>query len=337
MRARQGHFKDTTARRAFFDRVRGVLVLGVVAGHTMMVVKAAPGPIDTLAHAIALIRMPAFFLISGVLLKHRPLRSQMISVAQRLGPLYLVGVGLNALVTLFFYRQLEVKLLPPEWGLWFLLALGVYRLVSSLFWDYGLAVAFAIAASLFASMIELPQSIWLARTFMLAPFFAAGVWLGADRLERLAERLGWMRSMLILGTCVFMVQVIIELTPLKPSTLQWRIPLTAFGFSPLLAAFINITILSAALGASLGTIGIIARTKKNYWLEFVGRKSFVVLIGHFAIFDALRASWRPQFESEFALLLVIVGLTVIGTLVPIATLWLFKGFQRGIRMRMPGV
>lgn len=324
---------DQPTRRALFDRVRGVLAIGIVAGHALLVVNAPPGPIDALNDAARIVRMPAFFLISGALLTYRPLWNQTIAVLMRLGPLYLAGIALHALVALFFYRQLQVQFLPPVWGLWFLLALGLLRVTLSLFQQRGIAVPFAVAAAIVASVIELPQSSWLTRAMMLAPFFTVGAWLGANRLEQLAERLGLMRSIMLLGTCVFVIGLMVALTPLTSAALQWRQPHTANGLSPLLSACVSIAILSAGLGASFGTFGIIARVRGVHWLEFFGKRSFVILIGHFAIFDALRASWRPMLDGEAALLSAIVALTVAGTVVPIATLWLINQIQRRIRLR----
>lgn len=336
-RAPRSAHKKQTERREFADRVRGVLIFGVVAGHTMLVLSGAPGPIDTLADATLVIRMPAFFLVSGALLQYRPVWRQITSVAQRLGPLYLAGVTLNAFVTLIFYRQLDIKLLPPEWGLWFLLALGLLRVTSSLFPNHITAVSVAIAAAIFASVAELPQSVWLTRALMLAPFFAVGIWIGINRLERIAQQLGWINSIMLLGACALMAGIIIEMTSLTPAAYQWRQPLTAFGLSTLPAACIEIAIILAALGASFGTFGIVAQIGKCRWLEHVGKRSFVVLVGHFAIFDALRATWFPQFDSELARLSVAVGLTIVGTLVPIAALGIVNRVQSGLREHLRAI
>ena len=309
---------DRPTRRTLFDRVRGVLIIGVVAGHTIYSIDAEPVLINALEDPARIVRMPAFFLVAGALLKHRTFSNQLIVVLRHLVPIYAAGVALQTLINLLLDGEFGVQILPPVYGLWFLIALGLLRLVPSLTPHKGSAVVIAVIAASAASMIDLPQSVWTARTLMLAPFFAIGVWLGADRLERLALQLGWLRAALLLGACGIGVNIITVTTGLPATVLEWRTPLTELGVSPLSAIGVNITILAGALGASVGAIGLIAQIRHVGWLESIGRQSVVIFIGHFPVFRVVQSAWSPYVDSEAALLLSIIGLTVAGVLVPLA-------------------
>lgn len=295
-----------------------MLIIGVVAGHTIYRFEAQSDLINTLNDAARIVRMPAFFLIAGALLKHRTLRNQFIAVLRHLVPVYVAGIVLKTLIDLLLRDEFSVQFLPPVWGLWFLIALGLLRLVPSLIPHKGSAVVIAVIAASSASIIELPQSVWTTRTLTLAPFFAIGVWLGADRLERLALQIGWLRAALLLGVCGIGVNSITFATGLPTTVLEWRTPLTELGVSPLSAIGINITILAGALGASIGAIGLIAQIRHVGWLESIGRQSVVIFIGHWPVFKVVQSAWSPYVDSEAALLLSIFGLTVAGVLVPLA-------------------
>ena len=109
---------DRPTRRTLFDRVRGVLIIGVVAGHTIYRFEAQSDLINTLNDAARIVRMPAFFLIAGALLKHRTLRNQFIAVLRHLVPVYVAGIVLKTLIDLNESFRIKRKsgVFQPGWS-----------------------------------------------------------------------------------------------------------------------------------------------------------------------------------------------------------------------------
>lgn len=320
-------------RRTLFDRARGALVLAVVAGHSVAIVGASAGPIEYLFTAAYLIRMPALFLIAGALLSFRPLAAELRAILARLAPAYLVGVGVATLVTLFMAGDLALRILPPPWALWFLLTLATLRAATSLFPNRNLALALAVAAALVASVIQLPGYLSFHRTASFAPFFVFGVWFGATRLEAAGLRIGFVRGAALVAASLLAGAALINFAELPRTVLEWRNPLTEYGHSPLFAALASTALHLAALAGSLGVIAIIARARSSHWLEWCGRESLVIYLGHVAIFTMIRAAPQSDSFDDATRLVSIIGLSLVGVLLPIAALLCTRWLRRTVSVR----
>lgn len=315
-------------RRTLFDRARGALVLAVVTGHSVAIVGAPAGPIELLFEGAYLIRMPALLLISGALLSFRPLAAEVRAILARLAPAYLVGAAAATLVTLYLTGDLAIRIFPPPWALWFLLTLATLRAATSLFPNRNLALALAVAAALVASMIQLPGYLSLHRTATLAPLFVFGVWFGAARLEAVTLRIGFIRGAALVAASLLAGVAVISFAELPQTVLEWRNPLTDYGHSPLFAAGASTALLLAALAGSLGIIAMIARARSSHWLEWCGRESLVIYLGHIPIFAVIRASIKPDGFDDATSLLAIIGMSFVGLLFPIAVLLCARWLRR---------
>lgn len=324
---------STGERRTLLDRARGVLVLAVVAGHSVAIVGVPTGPIEYFLAAAYLIRMPALFLISGALLSFRPLAAELRAILARLAPAYLVGVGVAILVTLFMSGDLALRIFPPPWALWFLLTLATLRTATSLFPNRNLALALALMAALIASVIQLPGYLSLHRTASFAPFFVFGVWFGAARLEAVALQIGFVRGAALVAASLLAGVAVISLPELPRTVLEWRNPLTEYGHSPLFAALASTALHLAALAGSLGVIAIIARVRSSRWLEWCGKESLAIYLGHVAIFTMIRAAPQSDSLHDETRLLASIGLTLVGVLLPIAALLCTRWLRRTVNAR----
>lgn len=320
-------------RRTLFDRARGALVLAVVAGHSVAIVGASAGPIEYLFTAAYLIRMPALFLISGALLSFRPLAAELRTILARLAPAYLVGVGVAILITLIMSGDLALRIFPPPWALWFLLTLATLRTATSLFPNRSLALALAVLAALIASVIQLPGYLSLHRTASFAPFFVFGVWIGATRLEAAALRIGFVRGAALVAASLLAGAALISFAELPRTVLEWRNPLTEYGHSPLFAALASTALHLAALAGSLGVIAIIARARSSHWLEWCGRESLVIYLGHVAIFTMIRAAPQSDSFDDATRLVSSIGISLVGVLLPIAALLCTRWLRRTVSVR----
>ena len=315
-------------RRTLFDRARGALVLAVVTGHSVAIVGAPAGPIELLFEGAYLIRMPALLLISGALLSFRPLAAEVRAILARLAPAYLVGAAAATLVTLYLTGDLVIRIFPPPWALWFLLTLATLRAATSLFPNRNLALALAVAAALIASVIQLPGYLSLHRTATLAPLFVFGVWFGAARLEAVTLRIGFIRGAALVAASLLTGAAVIIFAELPQTVLEWRNPLTEYGHSPLFAAGASTALLLAALTGSLGIIAMIARVRSSRWLEWCGRESLLIYLGHILIFAVIRASIKPDGFNDATRISAIIGISFVGLLFPIAVLLCARWLRR---------
>lgn len=197
------------ARLRWADVAKGACILLVVLHHTVTkhVVEVVPPSFELvgqawagLSHALKPVRMPLFFVISGVFASRAVSRPWSASVRRRItSPAYLYVVWLLLLGAFFSVEhdlpmnrtqdlgELALDLVFASTGLWFLYALAVYfvlaRLTVRVPTPWLLGVAAAVAAS--ASLLPIEEAN---RVSVIVHFvhFAVGVRC-PELLRRLAE------------------------------------------------------------------------------------------------------------------------------------------------------
>ena len=104
---------------------------------------------------------------------------------------YVIFEGLWTLTKWIVEGQANPNLTEPSWTLWFLLALGIFRLVlpylALLRWPLLWTVVISIGAGY---LPNIDSTFSLSRTLGLLPFFTLGWWL---REHDIVERLGLLR------------------------------------------------------------------------------------------------------------------------------------------------
>lgn len=315
-------------RSELLDRAKGALILLVVLGHAVEVV-GAPGPTRVLYGAIYLFHMPAFLLVAGSLVRPRALHDECRLVAARLGLPYLAGALGAALVGLALTGAFAFRLVPPPWTLWFLITLATLRLAASLLGPRGLLAA-TLGGLAFSALVELPAELSLARTASLGPFFALGLALGADRLERLVRQIGASGAIILLCGGLALAAATIELAGLPRSVLFWRDPLTeAPGVIGALGASTALHL--GALAATFGVIALIARLRLPDLVALAGRESLSIYLGHALLFALLRPSLRDAAFEGIAGVAAIGALAIGATLLPLGVLALVRALRTGER------
>lgn len=301
--------------RALFDRAKGLLIVLVVLGHAIEVVGGTKS-LHLLYEGIFLFHMPAFLLLSGALLTRRPPRDELRIVLRRLGPAYLLGLALALAVSLAPLATADFRLLPPPWTLWFLLSLATLRLVASLTTAPQFA-ALAVLAAALAALVALPDELSLHRSAALAPFFAVGLLLGAQRLERRLHALGPLGTIGLLGGGLALGALLINGLGLPQGALYWRDPLADGAFGLVGSLVLSAALMTAALAASIGALGVIAQIGRAQPLEQLGAASLVIYLGHapiLALAKPLLREGRPEWLPLGGALLL---LTLVGVLLPL--------------------
>ncbi|WP_314422135.1 acyltransferase family protein [uncultured Microbacterium sp.] len=206
-----GSVRKPRKRVPFWDNARYACIVLVVLGHAIQ--RLTYDSDIALAAYLALyaFHMPAFAIISGYFSKSgSPTRVQMARVITDILLPYVIFEFLWTLTKWLVEGQADPNLTTPSWTLWFLLALGIFRLVlpylALLRWPLLWTVVISIGVGYLPNV---DSTFSLSRTLGLLPFFALGWWLRerdvVDRLRLLELRPWWIRalSVVVLGAAGF--------------------------------------------------------------------------------------------------------------------------------------
>ena len=189
----------TRARRRvpFWDNARFACIVLVVLGHATQRLTYDSDVALGLYLLVYAFHMPAFAIISGYFSKSDPpSRLQMARVVTDILLPYVIFEALWTLTKWIVEGQANPNLTQPSWTLWFLLALGIFRLVlpylALLRWPLLWTVVISIGAGY---LPNLDSTFSLSRTLGLLPFFTLGWWLRehdvVDRFRLLGRRAWW--------------------------------------------------------------------------------------------------------------------------------------------------
>lgn len=179
-------------RVPFWDNARFACIVLVVLGHAIQRLTYDSDVALALYLLVYAFHMPAFAIISGYFSKSdAPGRRQMARVITDILVPYLVFESLWTLTKWIVEGHANPNPTQPSWTLWFLLALGIFRLVlpylALLRWPLALTLAISIGAGY---LPNIDSTFSLSRTLGLLPFFTLGWWL---REHDVVERLGLLR------------------------------------------------------------------------------------------------------------------------------------------------
>jgi fucose 4-O-acetylase-like acetyltransferase len=206
-----GAIQRPRRRVPFWDNARYICIVLVVLGHAIQ--RLIYDSDIALAFYLALyaFHMPAFAIISGYFSKSgSPTRVQMARVITDIIVPYVIFELVWTLTKWLVEGQANPNITKPSWTLWFLLALGIFRLVlpylALLRWPLLWTVIISIGAGYLPNV---DSTFSLSRTLGLLPFFALGWWLRehdiVSRLRLLDFRPWWIRvaAAVVLGSAGF--------------------------------------------------------------------------------------------------------------------------------------
>lgn len=186
-------------RVPFWDNARYACIVLVVLGHAIQRLIYDSDIAFAFYLALYAFHMPAFAIISGYFSKSgSPTKTQMARIITDILIPYLIFELLWTLTKWLVEGQANANITQPSWTLWFLLALGIFRLVlpylALLRWPLLWAVVISIGAGYLPNV---DSTFSLSRTLGLLPFFVFGWWLREhdviDRFRLLEFRPWWIR------------------------------------------------------------------------------------------------------------------------------------------------
>jgi fucose 4-O-acetylase-like acetyltransferase len=186
-------------RVPFWDNARYACIVLVVLGHAIQRLIYDSDIAAAFYLTLYAFHMPAFAIISGYFSKSgSPTKTQMARVITDILLPYLIFELLWTLTKWIVKGQADPNITQPSWTLWFLLALGIFRLVlpylALLRWPLLWTVVISVGAGYLPNV---DSTFSLSRTLGLLPFFALGWWLRdrdiVERLHMLDFRPWWLR------------------------------------------------------------------------------------------------------------------------------------------------
>ncbi|RFS86394.1 acyltransferase [Actinomadura spongiicola] len=181
-------------RDAYFDNVKFFLILLVVVGHFWEVFKKDSYAVDAAYSVVYGFHMPLFVFVSGYFS-----RGFMRSTEKFRGvfPTLVVPFAIfNALYAALGYLKGDSVPLHtffrPQFLMWFLVALVLWRLSAPLWPHLRYPVVVAVALSLVAGSWSFSSDTTLCRAAGLLPFFVLGLTIRPERVHALRSR-GWTR------------------------------------------------------------------------------------------------------------------------------------------------
>lgn len=184
-------------RVPFWDNARFACIMLVVLGHAIQRLIYDSDIAYAMYLTIYAFHMPAFAIISGYFSKSgAPGARQMARIITDILVPYVVFEILWWGTKWLVEGQVDPNLTQPSWTLWFLLALGIFRLVlpylALLRWPLLWTVLISVGVGYLPNVDD---TFSLARTLGFLPFFALGWWLRehdvVDRLGLLSRRPWW--------------------------------------------------------------------------------------------------------------------------------------------------
>lgn len=198
-----GPIARSRRRVPFWDNSRFACVVLVVLGHAVQRLGYDSDIALALYLWIYAFHMPAFAIIAGYFSRSQPQgRRQMARVITDILLPYVIFELLWTVTTWLVEGRADPNLTTPSWTMWFLLALGIFRLVlpylALLRWPLVWTVVVSIGAG-YLSNVDTTFS--LSRTLGLLPFFTLGWWLSEHdivrRLRMIEYRPWWLRAIAV--------------------------------------------------------------------------------------------------------------------------------------------
>lgn len=310
----------TSFRSAHIDNLKAIAIVFVVLGHTIESAGLLYRPSGATVYALIYFwHMPLFIFLSGYLMASRPDHLKVISLF--MVP-YILGEAFFGFTDAILYGQsFAVSLHQPNWGLWFLLAMGVWRLCGPYVQNYAIVLPVSLIAALAAGYIDfIGREFSLSRIIVFLPFFLLGSCVSQRR------NLDWCRNLarrhLLLWFVLALAGLLIYLSIDVSDPHRWLYMSHSYSEldRPEWWAFLY---RAAFMAAALGWIAIIlaAVPMNATWFSWLGTRTFSIYVLHLLVLDIFKAAgfqnWGWDLAGEDALLVwaIVIALAVTLTAV----------------------
>jgi fucose 4-O-acetylase-like acetyltransferase len=333
-------------RVPLWDNARFVCVTLVVIGHGIQRLTANSDTSLIVYLTIYAFHMPAFAVISGYFSKGGPPSARMMRrvMTDILLP-YLIMETIWTLVQFLVEGKQEFNPTKPSWTLWFLLALGIFRLVlpylALLRWPLLISVVLAVGVSYYDNI---DSTFSLARAIGILPFFVFGwrlrgwrrgprglvdLWLDAPPSRVVPVRIA---AVALLAVTAAVMTVNIE--AFRAADLRYWFfydrPYDALGETEWWAGLVRLALMTAAVVLSLALFALVPRRRTP--LTAWGQSTmYVYLLHSFVLYPLRESGVLSRTESTLALVLMIAFCTAVSVALSLG--WTRTLFRRVVEPR----
>lgn len=330
-----GSIQRPRRRVPFWDNARYACIVLVVLGHAIQRLTYDSDIAMAMYLAFYAFHMPAFAIIAGYFSKSAPpTRKQMARVITDILVPYVVFELLWTMTKWLVEGQANPNLTQPSWTLWFLLALGIFRLVlpylALLRWPLAWSLLISIGAGY---LTNVDSTFSLSRTLGFLPFFVLGWWMRehdvVDRFRLIDFRPWWLRgiAVLVLGLNAFVAWNWVELWS-SIDLDRWFFYVdtyTDLGAHEWWSGGIRLLLIAIGLLLSAAFFILIPR-RTTWWTRFGQYTMYVYLLHSFVLYPFRESGILRNAEPTWIWLPTVIVLSVVIALV-LATKpvrWLFR-------------
>lgn len=299
-------------RVPFWDNARFACIVLVVVGHGIQRLTYDSDNALVLYLFIYAFHMPAFAMISGYFSKASPPTTrQMKKVLTDILLPYFIMEAIWTLVQFLVEGKREFNPSTPSWTLWFLLALGIFRLVlpylALVRWPLAWAVLFSVGVGYLGNV---DSTFSLSRAIGILPFFLLGwqirQWKLVDRWH-LAERVAWwIRGAAVALLATWIVVVITFIDPFRTIDLRFWFfyddSYRGLGEDQWWAGLVRLGLIVLAVLLSAAFFVLIPRSAT--WMTAFGQSTMYVYLLHSFVLYPIRETGVLGGEHASAMWLV---------------------------------
>ncbi len=314
-------------RVPFWDNARFACIVLVVMGHGIQRLTEDSDAALTVYLLIYAFHMPAFAIVSGYFSKSDPPgRRQMARVITDILLPYLIMESIWTLVQFGVEGELNVNPTQPSWTLWFLLALGIFRLILPYLALIRWPLLWAVVVSVGVGYLDNVDSTFsLSRTLGILPFFVLGwklrSWKLVDRW-RVTERQTWPVRAVALGLFAALAAVFVAFIDV------WRdIDLRLWFFyddsyqglgeGVWWAGLVRLGLIALAVLLSAAFFVLVPR--RQTWMTGFGQATMYVYLLHSFVLYPIRQSGMLRQGLDPDVWLVIMLVAAVGIAVVLST------------------
>lgn len=307
-------------RVPFWDNARFACIVLVVLGHAIQRLTYDSDIALGLYLVIYAFHMPAFAIISGYFSRSgSPSRRQMARVITDILVPYVIFEALWTLTKWIVEGQANPNLTQPSWTLWFLLALGIFRLVlpylALLRWPLLWTIFISVGAGYFANI---DSTLSLSRTLGLLPFFTLGWWLSehdiVQRFQLLARREWWVFAASIGVFAVAGWAAWFFIDEFRAMNLrEWLFydeNYSAIGGTQWWAGGVRLALMAVALVLSAAFFALVPRGS-HFWTHFGQYTMYVYLLHSFVLYPFRESGVLRGLEPTWLWLPIVVAGSVL--------------------------
>jgi fucose 4-O-acetylase-like acetyltransferase len=306
-------------RVPFWDNARFACIVLVVLGHAVQRLTYDSDIALALYLTVYAFHMPAFAIISGYFSKAgTPTKRQMARVITDILLPYVIFEGLWTLTKWIVEGDGDPNLSQPSWTLWFLLALGIFRLVlpylALLRWPLVWSVLISVGAGY---VTNIDSTFSLSRTLGLLPFFALGWWLSerdvVNRLRLLDRRPWWVTvaAVGVLGVTGWAAWAFVDVWE-RMNLRTWLFyddSYAALGGDQWWAGGVRLALMAIALVLSVAFFALVP-LRHTWWTHFGRYTMYVYLLHSFVLYPFRESGVLRDLEPTWLWLPLVVVLAV---------------------------